>query len=117
VSIENIANNDVLVFGFSVSLTLYLTVAGVFGGFLPYVVDMIHRQNLETSKRPDLCKLYYFVKLGLIPLCSLFVTIFAATSGNVTTWLSALYLGATFPIFAQKAVSMKQSLIDIKPGA
>ena len=48
---------------------------------------------------------------------ALIITAFATSSGNVTTWIAALYLGATFPVFAQKAVSMKPPGMDTKVGA
>ena len=95
----------------------YINLAGLFGGFFPLIVDLIERQRIEVKKRIELCKLYYILKVLILPLCALLITAFASSSGNVTTWIAALYLGSTFPIFAQKAVNMKPQTIDTANGA
>ena len=110
-------STEITILGATVAQTTFINLAGLFGGFFPFIVDLIQRQNIEKTKRAELCKLFYFLKLVLLPLCALIITAFASSSGNVTTWLAALYLGATFPVFAQKAVSLKPATLDTKDGA
>ncbi|HBA57892.1 MAG: hypothetical protein ACI81C_002966 [Alteromonas macleodii] len=112
-----IVSTEITLLGFGIAKDTFINLAGLFGGFFPFIVDLIQRQNIEISKRTDLCKLFYFVKLVILPTCALIITAFATSSGNVTTWIAALYLGATFPVFAQKAVSMKPPGMDTKVGA
>ena len=94
-----------------------LHLAGLFGGFLPFVVDLIQRQSQIAQERAVLDKGYFFLKLLLIPVCALIVTGFAVTSSNVTTWLAALYLGGSFPVLAQKAINIKQPVAETGRGA
>ena len=91
--------------------------AGLFGGFMPLIVDLIQRQNQAMSKRVPLDCGYFFLKVLIIPFCALVITGFAVSSENVTTWLAALYLGASFPMLAQKAVSIKNPLEKTGEGA
>ncbi|MBG9992723.1 hypothetical protein [Pseudoalteromonas sp. NZS37] len=110
-------STEIAIFGVNIAQTTFVNLAGLFGGFFPFIVDLIQRQNIEKTKRTELCKLFYFLKLILLPICALIITAFASSSGNVTTWLAALYLGATFPVFAQKAVALKPATLDTKNGA
>lgn len=111
------STETVILFGFEIARQNFINAAGLFGGFFPAIVDLMQRQSIEPTKRAQLCKLFYSVKLVLIPICALIITAFATSSGVVTSWLAALYLGATFPILAQKAVTATPHAIDTSPGA
>lgn len=107
----------VLFFGSNILKTTLFHLAGLFGGFFPFVVDLIQRQTQLAQERTILDLGYYFLKLLVLPFCALLVTGFAVSSGNVTTWLAALYLGGSFPVLAQKAINMKQPIANTDKGA
>ena len=109
--------SNVIFLGFPISEPVLFQLAGVFGGFLPFVVDLIQRQQQLAQERAIQDKGYYLLKLFILPLCALIVTGFAVSSGNVTTWLAALYLGGSFPILAQKAINVKQPVEKTEAGA
>jgi len=54
-------STEITLLGFGIAKDTFINLAGLFGGFFPFIVDLIQRQNIEISKRTDLCKLFYFV--------------------------------------------------------
>ena len=81
------------------------------------IVDLIQRQAQQVQERLTLDRSFWTVKATLIPGCALIVTAFAISSDHVTTWLAALYFGASFPIFAQKAITLKPQTAETPSGA
>lgn len=90
---------------FTNSEIIYLS--GTFGGVLPLVSDFIQRESQSKLERAQLDFTFWLVKLIIIPVCAFILTFFAFSSFNITTWYAALYLGATFPLFAQKIVTLQ----------
>lgn len=110
-------NTDIVLFGVSVAEPIAFQLAGMFGGFMPLLVDFIQREAQKAEERVILDKTFWILKGAVLPFCALLITAFAVSSSNVTTWLAALYLGASFPILAQRMVSLKPELLKTQDDA
>ena len=97
--------------GFIVSQSIIFNVTGLFGGCFPLLNDLISRQKLAIEEKIDLNREFFFIKGFLIPFGALFITSLAVAFGNVTTWLAALYLGASLPILIEKALSSSTATV------
>lgn len=111
------STETIMLFGSEITRENFINLAGLFGGFFPVIVDLLERQGIKPAERIELCKLFYFVKFFLLPLCALVITSFATSSGVVSSWLAGLYLGATFPIMIQKVVNAKPHSIEMGADA
>jgi hypothetical protein len=97
--------------GFIVSQSIVFNATGFFGGYFPFLHDLISRQKLPKEEKIDLNCEFFFIKAVLIPLGALFITSLAVAFGNVTTWLAALYLGASLPVLIEKALSSSNATV------
>lgn len=107
---------ETVLLGFTIAQATSFYLAGTFGGFMPMIVDFIQREAQKAEQRTSLDKTFWIIKGVILPLCALIITAFAVSSDNVTTWLAALYLGASFPILAQRIVSLKPELLKTPDG-
>lgn len=110
-------NPEIILLGFTIAQSTSFYLAGTFGGLMPMIVDFIQREAQKAEERTNLDKTFWMIKGILLPLCALLITAFAVSSANVTTWLAALYLGASFSILAQRIVSLKPELLKTPDGA
>lgn len=110
-------NPDILLLGYLIAKPTLFQLAGTFGGYMPLIVDLIQRESQKPEERAALDKTFWSLKALILPLCAFILTAFAVSSSNVTTWLAALYLGASFPMLAQRAVLTKPSHVNTQPGA
>ena len=108
---------DTLLLGFTIAKPTLFHLAGLFGGFMPLLVDFIQREAQKAEERISLDATFWILKGIFLPICALIITAFAVSSSNVTTWLAALYLGASFPILAQRIVSLKPELLKTQDDA
>jgi len=104
--------DPVVILGNSFSLSTVLDVTGMIGGCFPLVNDLIRRLNLPQEKKIDLNVEFWLVKLLVIPIIALIITSLAVAFGNVTTWLAALYLGASLPVLVEKALGSSHATVN-----
>jgi hypothetical protein len=97
--------------GYSISSSAVFVLAGTFGGFFPFFYDLISRQKLPPQEKIDLDMEFYLIKALLIPLLAFVVTGLAVAFENVTTWLAAIYLGASLPILIEKVIGASDSTV------
>ncbi len=109
--------SQIVVLGFHTTKEATYMVAGVFGGFFPLLFDLIQSHNRPQIERITRDRLYWCVKAFLIPLGAFVITVLCISSGGITNWFAALYLGATLPVLIGKLMAINEKSVDLPPGA
>ncbi len=105
-------STEVVILGFGIAKTTAFNSAGFLGGLFPCFFDLITRQKAPPTEKIDLNKEFWLVKALLIPLGALLMTALAVGFGSITTWISALYLGASLPILVEKIIGASSETVD-----
>ncbi|WP_462147703.1 hypothetical protein [Pseudoalteromonas gelatinilytica] len=100
-------STEVIIFGCSVAKTTIYSLTGLLGGFFPFFYDLFSRQKQRKESKIELNVEFFLIKAVLIPLLAFIVTILAVAFNNITTWIAALYFGASLPVFVEKAMNTK----------
>lgn len=108
----------IIIFGTEFERTSIIhATSGVFGGLFPLIHDLINRQKQPDNQKISLNVEFWLIKLMLIPFAAFILTVLCISSGNITSWFAALYLGATFTSFAEKLVGITADEVTLPPGA
>lgn len=104
-------STDIIILGFSLDKTTVLNMCGLFGGLFPFFYDLLNRQKQEKSEKIELNREFFLIKAILIPLIALVFTAFAVGFETISTWLAAIYLGASLPILIQKYIESSNKTV------
>jgi uncharacterized membrane protein YdjX (TVP38/TMEM64 family) len=105
-------STEIIFLGYTIGSSIVFVLAGTFGGFFPFFYDLISRQKMQLQEKIDLDMEFYLIKALLIPLLAFVVTSFAVAFENVTTWLAAIYLGASLPILIEKVIGASDATVN-----
>lgn len=109
-------STEVLIFGFTISNSVIFSFSGLLGGFFPFCHDLLTRQKMPPQQKIDLDKEFFLIKALLIPALAFLVTILAVAFNNITTWVAAIYFGASLPVLVEKTLSSSTKIVT-KLGA
>lgn len=48
----------------------------------------------------------------MVPVLAFLVTILAVAFDNITTWVAAIYFGASLPVFVEKTISSSNKTVE-----
>lgn len=105
-------STEIAIFSYTVAKSSLYILAGTFGGFFPFIYDLIQRQKVPANEKIELNKEFYLIKAGLIPLIAFLVVLFAVVFESVNNWLAALYLGASLPILVEKVIGSSNTTVE-----
>lgn len=105
-------STEVIIFGLSVSKSIIFCLSGLLGGFFPFCHDLLTRQKMPPQQKIDLDKEFFLIKALLIPLLAFLVTILAVAFDSITTWIAAVYFGASLPVLVEKTISSSSKTVS-----
>lgn len=105
-------STEVIIFGLAVSKSIIFCFSGLLGGFFPFCHDLFTRQKMPPQQKIDLDKEFFLIKALLIPLIAFLVTILAVAFDNITTWVAAVYFGASLPVLIEKTLSSSAKTVS-----
>ena len=105
-------STDIVLLGFTLSQATVFNFSGFFGGCFPALYDIFTRQKTPSEQKIDIDIEFILTKCIAIPLCALIVTGLAVAFESVTSWVAAIYLGASLPVLIEKALNSGQPTVN-----
>lgn len=105
-------STEIIIFGQSVAESTIFNLTGLFGGLFPFFYDLLNRQKQPAQEKIELNAEFFVIKALLTPLLAMGITVLAVAFGNITSWLAALYLGASLPVLLEKVLGSSQSTVS-----
>lgn len=105
-------STEVIILGLAVSKTTIYSLCGLLGGFFPICHDLLSRQKMPSLQKTELNLEFFLIKALLIPALAFIVTILAVAFDNITTWVAAVYFGASLPVFVEKTISSSNKTVE-----